>query len=100
MDQLSQIFLYFLTDFLIIWNDFNECGVDGCGPKRIWEVGISRWKVGDDNDVTYDDDVDDNDADAAAYALVSGGGIVTLGDDTREAGMAETRAQHPSLKTK
>ena len=58
------------------------------------------WKVGDDNDVTDDDDVDDNDADAAAYALVSGGGIVTLGDDTREAGMAETRAQHPSLKTK
>ena len=28
------------------------------------------------------------------------GEIVTLGDDTREAGMAETRAQHPSLKTK
>ena len=71
-------------------------GVDWRGYGRL----AYRWKVGDDNDVTDDDDVDDNDADAAAYALVSGGGIVTLGDDTREAGMAETRAQHPSLKTK
>ena len=46
------------------------------------------------------DDAADNDTDVA-YALVSGeGGIVTLGDDTREAGMAETGAQHPTLKTK
>lgn len=46
------------------------------------------------------DDADDNDTDVA-YALLGSGGIVTLGDDTRgEAGMAETGAQHPPLKTK
>ena len=47
----------------------------------------------DDNGEEGNDDADDNDTDVA-YALVSGG-IVTVGDERREAGMAETGAEHP-----
>ena len=51
----------------------------------------------DDNGDDGNDDADDNDTDVA-YALVSGG-IVTLGDERREAGMAETGAEHPPTLT-